>query len=219
MGLIKVPAEGALRSYVRTPEHGRAVASWVSDSCSVEVSYDAEQSGWVHEGDARVVTSAIEELGRRALYQRLVFDKASPIVIGAIRNRVVRLRAGTPALSITTKPDIFKVAKFEKPTSVTVWVVGLPPNAYAFSEAACEMHGLLERFTVTVWRPTARTELFEDDDSRHAFADKHGIASLSRLRNDGTVAMFGTAESIACATEDLGKTGMVVRKAKTTPSV
>ena len=213
MGFFKVPTSGPLRSYVRTAAHGAEVAAWVTKSCNVELCFDEKEFGWRHDGESGVVAAALLEIGRRVLYQRIDFEKADPTVIGAIRNRVLRLRAGTPALSITTKPDVTKLHKTDESSPVTVWIVALPGNAYQFSEAAGEMHGLRDRFTVTVWLPMAGKNLFQDDKDRRAFSEKHGVASLSRPRKDGTVIMFGSAENIACAVEELGNTGVVVRKA------
>lgn len=212
MGVFTLPEKGALKAYVRTQSHGVDVADWVSSACGINVTYDTEKPVWTYEGDSKVVASAFEELGRRILYQRVTFEKASPSVVSMVRNRVIRLRIGTPQLSITTKPDIFKNDRHEKPTKMTVFVVALPSRAYAFSEAACEVQALLDRFTVTVWRPTSRMEVFEEDDARRAFVEKHGIASVSRLRADGTAVMLGSAESIACGIEELGNTGVIVRK-------
>jgi len=121
-----------------------------------------------------------------------------------------------PGINIHSKPDLRKAIEDNNKCDITVWILATPDYAYEFSEVVCEFHGIAERFLIVTWRPEddPAESFFNCENDRREFSRKHGVAGISRLRDDGTVIFYGTSESIACATEELSGQGRIVRKGK-----
>lgn len=201
----------AIRIYCKTDEHRRAVSAWVKKHCGIEVKYDKDRKGWVHDGDANMVAGAITELSRRMLFHRVDMYELNVLAVSAIRRRLAHWRINIPAVSVYTWPDTRgEVTQLAK---LNVWVVALPPDAFQFAEAASEFQGLSDRFTVVTWMPHGECATLEGAN-KHSFMLEHGLGGMSSIRPDGSILIFGTAESVMFALEALGNTGHIVRKGR-----
>jgi len=87
-----IPQKGSIRTYVKTPEHGATVASWVGRAVGKPVEYSDEKKGWEHAGHPDVVSDCMDELSHRMLYQKIELKGASQLQLSAMRSRLIHFR-------------------------------------------------------------------------------------------------------------------------------